>query len=237
MSVGRGVDLKNDEEVKEYLENLGTEYRFSCYYEKEPKGCHLLADYLLAIKNDAVTAFQVYLKNCDVRNFAHSCHKVAGFRSEGLGCEKDTDLSYDYFVKGCELGFPRACFNAGLMDTTNIAPRRRPQSFKAGAEFMKKGCDGDIMDSCYKYSGMMINGFGGVVEKNLKEAFEASKKGCQLGHMASCHNVSLMYARGDGCEADLEKSKIYRNAAEDMRNQMKDTQRTQNFQRGVEENS
>ena len=67
-------------QVKEYLENLGTEYRFSCYYEKEPKGCHLLADYLLAIKNDAVTAFQVYLKNCDVRNFAHSCHKVAGFR-------------------------------------------------------------------------------------------------------------------------------------------------------------
>ena len=32
------------------------------------------------------------------------------------------------------------------------------------------------MDSCYKYSGMMINGFGGAVEKNLKEAFEASKK-------------------------------------------------------------
>ena len=34
----RGVDLKNEEEVKEYLENLGTEYRFGCYYEKDPIG-------------------------------------------------------------------------------------------------------------------------------------------------------------------------------------------------------
>jgi hypothetical protein len=34
---GRGVDLKNAEEVKEYLENLGIEYRFGCYHEKNPK--------------------------------------------------------------------------------------------------------------------------------------------------------------------------------------------------------
>jgi hypothetical protein len=35
---GRGVDLKNEEEVREYLENLGIEYRFGCYHEKNPKG-------------------------------------------------------------------------------------------------------------------------------------------------------------------------------------------------------
>ena len=37
---GRGVDLKNEEEVREYLENLGIEYRFGCYHEKNPK-CEL----------------------------------------------------------------------------------------------------------------------------------------------------------------------------------------------------
>ena len=67
-------------QVAEYLKNLGTEYRFSCYYEKEAKGCHLLADYMEAIDHDSKTAFQVYLKNCDERNWAHSCHKVAGYR-------------------------------------------------------------------------------------------------------------------------------------------------------------
>ena len=34
----RGVDLKDEEEVKDYLERLGIEYRFGCYYEKDPKG-------------------------------------------------------------------------------------------------------------------------------------------------------------------------------------------------------
>lgn len=33
-----GFDLKNEEEVKEYLENLGIEYRFGCYHEKRADG-------------------------------------------------------------------------------------------------------------------------------------------------------------------------------------------------------
>ncbi len=31
-------NLKDEAEVKEYLENLGTEYRFGCYHEKKPEG-------------------------------------------------------------------------------------------------------------------------------------------------------------------------------------------------------
>ena len=33
---GRGVDLKNEDDVKDYLERLGIEYRFGCYHEKNP---------------------------------------------------------------------------------------------------------------------------------------------------------------------------------------------------------
>lgn len=36
--LGSNVDLTNADEVKEYLENLGTEYRFGCYGEKNPQG-------------------------------------------------------------------------------------------------------------------------------------------------------------------------------------------------------
>lgn len=32
------TNLKSEEEVKEYLKNLGTEYRFGCYSEKKPEG-------------------------------------------------------------------------------------------------------------------------------------------------------------------------------------------------------
>ena len=31
-------NLKSEEEVKEYLENLGVEYRFGCYHEQKPEG-------------------------------------------------------------------------------------------------------------------------------------------------------------------------------------------------------
>lgn len=31
-------DLKDETEVKEYIEKLGVEYRFGCYSEKNPEG-------------------------------------------------------------------------------------------------------------------------------------------------------------------------------------------------------
>ena len=39
----RGVDLKDEDEVTEYLERLGVEYRFGCYYEKNGKGIYPVA--------------------------------------------------------------------------------------------------------------------------------------------------------------------------------------------------
>lgn len=30
-------DLKNEDEIKEYLDNLSTEYRFSCFSERIPE--------------------------------------------------------------------------------------------------------------------------------------------------------------------------------------------------------
>ena len=37
MSVSRDVDFKDSEEVREFLINLGIEYRFGCYHEKRPQ--------------------------------------------------------------------------------------------------------------------------------------------------------------------------------------------------------
>lgn len=33
-------DLKSEEDVKQYLKNLGTEYRFGCFSEKNPEGTY-----------------------------------------------------------------------------------------------------------------------------------------------------------------------------------------------------
>lgn len=31
-------DFKNEDDVKDYIKNLGTEYRFGCFSEKNPEG-------------------------------------------------------------------------------------------------------------------------------------------------------------------------------------------------------
>ena len=57
---GSGVDLKDTTEVADYIENLGIEYRFGCYHEKDPKACHLLGDYWESIKKDFSKALKIY---------------------------------------------------------------------------------------------------------------------------------------------------------------------------------
>ena len=98
--VGAGVDLKDSDEVKDYIENLGIEHRFGCYHERDPKACHLLGDYWEAIKKDYAKALKIYSTNCDEYNHGHSCHKVAGYKYVGKGCTKDGDSAYEYFKKG-----------------------------------------------------------------------------------------------------------------------------------------
>ena len=126
---GRGIDLKNEEEVKDYLENIGTEYRWGCYYEKNPVGkiestntnirqgsntcikvvqlchksfdfllsisaCHLLADYMEAVKGDFQKAYKVYQTNCDAYKSGISCCKVAMYKMTGRGGCKQDIVSY-----------------------------------------------------------------------------------------------------------------------------------------------
>lgn len=78
-------DLKQESDVKEYLENLGTEYRFGCFSEKRPEVCHLLADFLEAIKKDFEKASKVYRSNCDDYKYGKSCLKYGHYSFLGKG--------------------------------------------------------------------------------------------------------------------------------------------------------
>ena len=133
--VGAGTDLKDSEEVADYIDNLGIEYRFGCYHEKDPKACHLLGDYLESIKKDWSKALKIYTTNCDEYKHGHSCHKVAGYKYVGKQCTKDADEAYDYFkkvtdssydtlantdIQGCELGHASSCLSAGLLDSAKV---------------------------------------------------------------------------------------------------------------------
>jgi len=229
---GRGVNLKDESEVQEYLDNLGTEYRFGCYGEKNPKSCHLLADYMESIKQDFTKAGKIYQVNCDTANHAHSCHKIGGYKFSGRGCARDVDSAFDYFRKGCEYGYGPACLNIGLLEqlepNTKIGgvlpggneiavELKSHQGDKTRAlEYFRKACDADVAEGCHRYASMLITGVKDVIEADKEKAFPYAVKGCDLGKMECCVNVSIMYERGDGVEANPKLAKRFQNIARDM---------------------
>lgn len=112
-------DLKREEEVKEYIENLGIEYRFGCFKEKKPEVCHLLGDYLEAIKKDYAKAGKVYKSNCDDYKYGKSCLKYGNYVLIGRGKDNpDPSGAFPFFEKGCEYGNSTACMHAGMLLTS-----------------------------------------------------------------------------------------------------------------------
>ncbi|CAN8009898.1 unnamed protein product, partial [Ixodes pacificus] len=78
-------DFQKEEDVQEYIKNLGIEYRFECFKEKKPDGCHRLADYLEAIKKEFDKALDVYRTNCDDNKYGKSCFKYGNYKLIGKG--------------------------------------------------------------------------------------------------------------------------------------------------------
>jgi len=223
--VGQGTDLKDTEDVKDYMENLGAEYRFGCYKERDPAACHLLGDFLEGIKRDFGKAFKIYHTNCLEHKHGHSCHKAAGYKCLGKQTDKNVDEAYDLFRQGCELGHYPSCLNAGIFDANTLKSKsyeRTPDPVSASVLY-KKACEkGGVAEACHRYGALFIKGIKGKIEKNMEEAFAYSLKACELGNLGGCVNVSIMYGKGDGVEKNQEAAKQYANIAHEMRNDLKE---------------
>ncbi|KAL1130440.1 hypothetical protein AAG570_011688 [Ranatra chinensis] len=231
-------NLKSEEDVKEYLKNLGTEYRFGCYNEKKPEVCHLLGNYLEAISKDFDKAGKVYKSNCDDYNFAKSCLKTANYMVTGRGGFKASEeKGLEYYEKGCKLGDADSCFRCGLL---NVLSGRKLDSFKTyvkGIGQLQQSCEGgNHADACFHLSSIYIgpkDNSSKTVPHDMRKAFEYGVRSCQLGNMFACANVSLMYRQGDGVEKDQAKSESYRQRALELKRELENNRRTINFQEGL----
>uniref|UniRef100_T1JHP9 Kazal-like domain-containing protein n=1 Tax=Strigamia maritima TaxID=126957 RepID=T1JHP9_STRMM len=212
-------DLKREEEVQEYLENLGIEYRFSCYKEKNSEGCHLLADYMEAVKKDFPKAAAVYKLNCDERSYGKSCYKYGAYTLIGKGNTQQNFVeALKYLSKGCENGSPQGCLGAGvLLQAPELLQHR---DHKKSISNFERGCAAGDPKCCFHASGLYIRGFKDVIPVNFKKAFECALKGCELGHPHACNNVSQMYSRGDGVEKNEELAAKYKKQAVEIREQI-----------------
>lgn len=242
-------NLKSESEVKEYLKNLGIEYRFGCYSEKKPEVCHLLADYLESIKKDYEKAGKVYKTNCDEYKYGKSCQKFATYSLLGKGCKKaDYPQAYEYFDKGCKLDESDCCLNQGLLLVTNNTQFGLKPDILKGMEVLEKACSAKNANACYYLSGMYIAGVRKMesqskptdkltkddfqIQKNMEKAFQYALQGCNLGNMYSCANLSQMYSKGDGVEKNPELATKYKNMALEMQQELQNA-KTLQFQQGL----
>ncbi|KAH7637248.1 hypothetical protein HUG17_7454 [Dermatophagoides farinae] len=164
--------LKEKEEIKEFLKNLGIEYRFSCYSEKNPQGCQLLADYLSQVDNDDEKANKVLKENCDERNYGRSCSTY-----------------------GMNLLNGRAGFEPSIRK--HISPEH-----EKGLRYLERGCNMEStaqlfesIESCHAAAFMYASGVKDVFARDDEKAIEYGTKACNSGNMNSCKLLSIVYKR------------------------------------------
>ncbi|OQR68846.1 hypothetical protein BIW11_01944 [Tropilaelaps mercedesae] len=227
-------NMKDEEEVKEFLENLGIEYRFSCFKERKATGCHLLGDYMESIKRDYVKAAKVYKENCDERHYGHSCFKYATYCSLGRGTPEDKAKSFEYAMKACEANYADGCFLAGasLTDENSEKTKVSESDMIRGVDLLKRACELGSHHGCHFASARYIEG-SGPITKDMKQAFELAIKACDLGNIYACSNVALMYRKGLGVAKDEAKAKFYREKVLDYQEQMK-RMRTLRMEEGLD---
>ncbi|XP_059156108.1 cytochrome c oxidase assembly factor 7-like [Physella acuta] len=208
-------DLTTDEGVKEYLRDIQIEYQFQCLDQKEPDGCHRLADFMYTIRQQPSTAAPLYKENCDKNNYPESCFKYGNCLAKGIGMpEEKPDLksAFHYFEKSCEMNYAEGCHNAGfaLLSTGSDEEKKIEKCLT----FLNKSCDLKCKDACFSLAGFYLE--GEHVDKDLKKAFEFNQKGCNLGMVACCSNLSLMYKYGHGTEKNLKMAATLKQKAADL---------------------
>ncbi|KAF2352722.1 hypothetical protein FHG87_016518 [Trinorchestia longiramus] len=221
-------DFKKEEDVKEFLDKLGVEYRFSCFSEKRPDSCHLLGEYFETIKTDHDKAMKVFKNNCDEYKFARSCYKYATLALRGKGNKQAREEVSSYYEKGCTYGSSDACTSGGLLAMMKSKKDKTGKEIQAedpekGMAMLVKGCELNNQHACYHASALYITGRAEYnIPSDMEKAFKFADRGCELGSIHACGNLSLMYKKGEGVAKDLTKAKFFEAKTRDMHQQYKE---------------
>ncbi|CAM1329165.1 COA7 (predicted) [Pycnogonum litorale] len=221
-----GYNFRKEEEVQEFLKNLGIEYRFSCYSEKKPDGCHLLGDYMEGIKKDYKAAGKVYGHSCNTYNFGKSCLKLGNYHLIGRGgCKQDDSEAFKLYEKGCRANCYESCVKAGIMLT--CTDTTIPTDVNKALRYFETACQNGDGDSCHQVASLYINDKHGI--KNMVKAFEYSIKACDSDNVYACANVSMMYDKGVGTTENKTLAKKYKEKALDLQDQLLNLQQQLKF--------
>uniref|UniRef100_A0A8C4NBP1 Cytochrome c oxidase assembly factor 7 n=1 Tax=Eptatretus burgeri TaxID=7764 RepID=A0A8C4NBP1_EPTBU len=145
--------LSTEEEAREYLDNVRTEYSFQCYKENDANGCQRLADFLQAVRKDFVGAARVLTWNCQQHGHHESCAKLGAYHLVGRGgVPEDRATAYSLFLGPCEQSSidvgPDCCHNLGLLAAQGVRQPDGQPNHDLSRRFFAKACNAGVVPSC-----------------------------------------------------------------------------------------
>uniref|UniRef100_A0A183CP67 Proteasome endopeptidase complex n=1 Tax=Globodera pallida TaxID=36090 RepID=A0A183CP67_GLOPA len=222
------------DERKEYVKNIGIEYRFGCYEEKRADSCQLLGEYFEAVQTDFKAAFDVFRSNCEQRQFPRSCFKYGQYLAAGKECEPSFKQAISPLRMSCDGGLYKGCRVLALI-LWNGESDRLPDSEQA-EQLMQRAAElGDheaswILSTWYMGSLAKLKREKtvrsdhkmGALSRDMEKALSYGLKACDEGNIyQSCLNVSRMYRLGDGIPKDENKAKQYNARAKELHRMLK----------------
>lgn len=234
--------LKSKEEVIDFLRNLGIQYRYGCYEEKNPEACELLAEYVELVERNIEKSTKLYRFTCESYSIGKSCHNYANSLFYGRGIKKDACRALDYYSRACLSGHAVSCFNAGQMYFSENKEVRAAikRDLDKAATLFEKGCVLNNPDSCSLGTYLYYSNFAGMRETKDKPALKAeheekalrfAERGCKLNELNCCVYLAKAYKDGLGCEKSPDQLKVAEEKVQDLLDQYKKKDRPADFQR------
>lgn len=136
---------------------------------------------------------------------AESCFRLGQYH-EAKHNPQNTIKAYQ---RSCDLGYVQAC-HAGGNYLSYV--RGNPPDYQQVASLFRKGCDGEIMESCTELAWLYHQG---RIQKSVAKAARLYRKACDGSEMAACYLLGRLYRDGAGVGRNRTKSAVlFRKACE-----------------------
>lgn len=153
---------------------------------------------------EAVVALQ---RSCDLGSGA-GCTHLAFLYTTGSGSlvKKDDRRATPLYVRGCDLGDPLGCYNAGLMSDEG---RGVPRDISRAAARYEEACEMGSPTACTNLGFLYEHGRG--VKKDPARAVALYQRGCdgtscQRSNLNGCVNIGRAYRDGIGVEKNAARA-------------------------------
>jgi uncharacterized protein len=122
----------------------------------------------------------------------------------------DMPATRTHFLKACDGGHARACFNVGVMLRDGVGGPANPSDARWR---FSRACAYGSAPGCYSFGNMAMEGLGG--DRNDRDAREAHERACKEGLNQACNSLAVLVEAGRGGNADPARARgLYKSACD-----------------------